>query len=96
MRLLRLDRLAVASAFVTSLAAPTLQAQSYATSDQTVRKIWEEGMDRSQVARLGQVLSDSIGPRWTGSPGMKNITPEYSAKVLKELSTVHYKNLENN
>jgi hypothetical protein len=33
-------------------------------------KIWDEGMQRSQVATLAQVLTDSIGPRLTGSPNM--------------------------
>ncbi len=53
------------------LSAPALEAQSYATSDPVIRKIWDEGMERSQAERLLQVLSDSIGPRLTGTPGMK-------------------------
>ncbi len=39
-----------------------------APTDATIRRIWEEGMQRSQVATIGQVLLDSIGPRLTGSP----------------------------
>jgi hypothetical protein len=35
-----------------------------------IRAIWEEGVGRSQVYELGQVMMDSIGPRLTGSPGM--------------------------
>jgi len=57
------------------LASLTLQrdvrAQSFAVDDPVLRRIWQEGMERSQVARLGQTLLDSIGPRLTGSPGMK-------------------------
>ena len=56
---------------VTTLAAPVLGAQTYATNDPVIRKIWDEGMDRSHADRLLQVLSDSIGPRLTGTPGQK-------------------------
>jgi len=64
---------ALAPAFALALAftPATARAQSWPTSDPVVRKIWDEGMNNSQVARLGQVLSDSIGPRLTGAPGMK-------------------------
>ncbi|MEP6836044.1 MAG: M28 family peptidase [Gemmatimonas sp.] len=40
-------------------------------TDPTIRKIWDEGMMRSQVMQLGQVLLDSIGSRLTGSPSME-------------------------
>jgi len=39
-------------------------------TDPMIQKIWEEGMQRSQVATLSQQLMDSIGPRLTGSPNM--------------------------
>jgi len=48
-----------------------LAAQSYPTANPVVRQIWTEGMDNSQAYKLTQVLSDSIGPRLTGSPGIK-------------------------
>ncbi len=58
-----------------ALAAATftapLPAQTYTTGDAVVRKIWDEGMNASQAGKLLQVLSDSIGPRLTGSPGIK-------------------------
>ncbi|HYW50012.1 MAG TPA: M20/M25/M40 family metallo-hydrolase [Gemmatimonadaceae bacterium] len=38
-------------------------------TDPTLLKIMEEGMQRSQAGALAQVLTDSIGPRLTGSPG---------------------------
>ncbi len=41
-----------------------------APTDAGIRRIWEEGMQRSQVATIAQVLLDSIGPRLTGSPNM--------------------------
>jgi hypothetical protein len=58
---------------VASLIGPLLAgAQSYTTSDATIRRLFDEGMNRSQAGQLLQVLSDSIGPRLTGSPGIKN------------------------
>ena len=54
-----------------SLIASYAAAQTYTTSDQTIRQIWAEGMNSSQAYKLAQVLSDSIGPRLTGTPGIK-------------------------
>ena len=51
----------------TLLAAP-LAAQDLPTGDTIIRKIYDEGMRRSQAYRFGQALIDSIGPRLTGSP----------------------------
>ena len=45
-------------------------AQSFPSDDPVIRQIWEEGVERSQVYELGQVMMDSIGPRLTGSPAM--------------------------
>ncbi len=57
-------------ALAVSLAAAPLVAQTLPTDDPVIKRIWDEGMtDKSQVARLGQVLLDSIGPRLTASPG---------------------------
>ena len=54
-----------AAAALTPVAAV---AQDNPTADPIVAKIYDEGMHRSQAARLAQVLMDSIGPRLTGSP----------------------------
>ena len=43
----------------------------FPTDDAVIRAIWTEGMDNSQAARLAQTLTDSVGPRLTGTPGMK-------------------------
>src|SRR5688572_2127608 len=59
------------AALLAACGASVVGAQSYATSDQVIRQIWTEGMHSSQAYRLSQVLSDSIGPRLTGTPGMK-------------------------
>lgn len=55
-----------------TLGTTALGAQSYTTGDPVIRKLYEAGMQQSQVGRLLQVLSDSIGPRLTGSPGHKS------------------------
>lgn len=52
------------------LAASTAAAQTLPTDDPMLRKIWDEGMNRSQTVRLLQALTDSIGPRLTGTPQM--------------------------
>jgi hypothetical protein len=60
----------VGAALVTALMAP-LGAQTFPTDDPVLRRIWAQGMDSSQTYRLAQVLLDSIGPRLTGTPGIR-------------------------
>jgi carboxypeptidase Q len=55
----------------TVAAAPAALTQAFPSSDPILRRIWTLGMDSSQVYPLAQVLSDSIGPRLTGTPGIK-------------------------
>ncbi|MAG70123.1 MAG: M20/M25/M40 family metallo-hydrolase [Vicinamibacterales bacterium] len=62
--------------FLSSLAALLgstlpLTAQTYPTNDPVVRRMWEEGMERSQARTLAQTLFDELGPRLTGTPGKK-------------------------
>ncbi|MBL0170680.1 MAG: M20/M25/M40 family metallo-hydrolase [Gemmatimonadaceae bacterium] len=52
-----------------TLASGTLGAQTFRSADPVIRRMWQAGMNESQVERLGQVLIDSIGPRLSGSPG---------------------------
>lgn len=53
-----------------ALGSPSrLRAQSFPTDDPVLRAMWSEGMQRSQAMSLLQVLSDSLGPRLTGTPG---------------------------
>ena len=54
---------------VTALAPLLLSAQTFPTADPVIRNIWIEGMERSRVEALAQVLLDSLGPRLTGTPG---------------------------
>ena len=51
------------------LATPALaRGQDFPTDDAVIKKIYDEGMHRSQAYKYGQALMDSIGPRLTGSP----------------------------
>jgi len=54
------------------LAGSPAAAQEWTSNDPVLQRIWEMGMRQSQVERLAQVLTDSIGPRLTGSPEMAN------------------------
>ncbi len=51
--------------------AGAASAQTFATENPALRRIWALGMDSSQTYQLAQVLFDSVGPRLTGSPGYK-------------------------
>lgn len=53
------------------LAGRGAEAQSLATNDPILRRIWSIGMDSSQTYPLAQALLDSVGPRLTGTPGQK-------------------------
>ena len=58
--------------FLGLLSFPTVtMSQVMPTDDPIIKKIWDEGMQRSQAMSLIQVLSDSIGPRLTGTPGIR-------------------------
>lgn len=46
-------------------------AQTSASADSVLRRIWIEGMERSQLYPIAQALLDSIGPRLTGSAEQK-------------------------
>jgi hypothetical protein len=53
------------------LAGPIdLQAQSFTTDDPVIHRMWEVGMENSRTEALAQVLMDSIGPRWAGTPNL--------------------------
>ena len=49
-----------------------LGAQTLPNNDPVLRRIWQLGMDSSQTWPLSQALLDSVGPRLTGSPGMRS------------------------
>ena len=70
-------RLAAAAAFALATAAPSArallaqQSTTYPGNDPNIQRIFRLGMDSSHVQQLGQALFDSVGPRLTGSPGIK-------------------------
>ena len=81
-------------AFLTLALAPAaLSAQQFPTADAVIKRMWDEGMtDKSQVAKLAQVLMDSIGPRLTSSPGhqsavqwLQNMYKSWGIPVRAEL-----------
>jgi hypothetical protein len=61
-------------ALAATLAAPvaTLGAQNIPVADPVLSRLWTLGMDSSRVIPLMQVLTDSIGPRLTGTPQMQS------------------------
>jgi hypothetical protein len=66
----------LASSFVAALmawpGANALKAQGFPSDDPVIRAIWAQGMEEgSQIERLAQVLTDSIGPRLSGTPGQR-------------------------
>ena len=66
-----LRRLALA-AFGAAAVSQAAAAQTFATSDPVLRRIWTLGMDSSRTWPLAQALLDSIGPRLTGTPQQKS------------------------
>ncbi|HEV2643779.1 MAG TPA: M20/M25/M40 family metallo-hydrolase, partial [Candidatus Elarobacter sp.] len=69
--MLRTLRAAALGALLVPAAASLAGAQNFATGDSTLRRIYDEGMNRSQTWPLSQALSDSIGARLTGSPAIE-------------------------
>ncbi|NNF12182.1 MAG: M20/M25/M40 family metallo-hydrolase [Gemmatimonadetes bacterium] len=57
-------------------------AQSLVTTDPVLERIWVEGMERSQIEPLAQVLLDEIGPRLTASPQMER-AQEWAVETLE-------------
>lgn len=63
----------IATVTATMLGALPLPAaaQTFPVDDPVLGRIWSEGMERSRAMEFMQVLTDSIGPRLTGTPGMR-------------------------
>jgi carboxypeptidase Q len=59
---------ALAMAVAALAHAAPLAAQNFPTPDPVLRAMWSEGMEQSQAMKLIQILTDSIGPRLTGTP----------------------------
>jgi carboxypeptidase Q len=77
-------RAAAAAALVLTFAsAATAQIASERVDLDAIAAIRAEGLERSQVEPLAHHLTDVIGPRLTGSPGM-NRANEWTAGVFRE------------
>jgi carboxypeptidase Q len=64
-----MNRTVTAALAAAALFSAPAGAQEWTSNDPVLQRIWQEGMQNSQVQRLGQALMDSIGPRLTGTPG---------------------------
>jgi carboxypeptidase Q len=78
-------------AFLSVLAATSLPAQRLPVDDPVLRRMWDEGINRSHLRELGHVLLDSIGPRLTGSPAdlaghdwLKAVYASWGIRALNE------------
>ncbi len=80
----RPSRLAPAALFVALLpAAAAAQVASEAVDLQVVQRIRDEGLERSHIPELAHHLTEVIGPRLTGSPGMKKAN-EWTADMFRQ------------
>ncbi len=65
-------------------AASAVAAQTFPTNDAVLRRMWDEGMTaKSQIATLAQVLTDSIGPRLSGSPAFQSAADWVAARYTQ-------------
>lgn len=80
----RFVRAAVAAAMVLTVAsAGTAQVASESVDLEIIAAIRAEGLERSQMEPLAHHLTDVIGPRLTGSPGMTRAN-EWTAATFRE------------
>ncbi len=82
MRHHRLIPLLMLPAVLFPLPASSQMAQE-AVDVELVQQIREEGLERSQIEALAHHLTEIIGPRLTGSPGMKKAN-EWTAEMFRE------------
>jgi hypothetical protein len=77
----------VAILFITALVAQpgtaSAQIAQEAVDLEVVQHIREEGFERSQIEALARYLTEVIGPRLTGSPGMKKAN-EWTVEMFEE------------
>ena len=63
--------------------ATSAQIAREAVDLEVVRQIREEGFERSQIEAMARHLTEVIGPRLTGSPGMKKAN-EWTVRMFEE------------
>jgi len=79
-----LTRLLTVAALALSMAAPAVAQVAQEKVDlDVVRRIRDEGLQRSQIPALAGHLTDVIGPRLTGSPAMKRAN-QWTAQKFTE------------
>jgi carboxypeptidase Q len=77
-----LQRFAIAAA-VALLAAPDATARQVERIDDGINaRIRDEGLNRSRIPELAGYLTEAIGPRLTGSPGMRRAN-DWTAEQLR-------------
>jgi hypothetical protein len=79
--------LACAGAGITPAAAQVVQERVDLSAAQRIR---DEGLNRSRIDSLSQYLFDVIGPRLTGSTGMKRAN-EWTAQVFRDWGLANVK-----
>lgn len=70
MRSARIVRIALTVAAMALAFGQAVSAQTFRTDDLVIRQMWTLGMEESQTEELAQFLTDFIGPRLAGSPGL--------------------------
>ena len=81
---MRFPRFVLGATALVVLAAPTIlpaQIASESLDLDVVARIRAEGLERSQIEALAHHLTDVIGPRLTGSPGMRRAN-DWTAATL--------------
>jgi len=79
----RLNRGVLATAALLVLAGPaSAQVVAEQVDLDVIARIRDEGLNRSQIPALAHHLTDVIGPRLTGSPGMKRAN-EWTAQTFR-------------
>src|SRR3954469_19470701 len=71
LRSLALAGIIALTSAVSGAAPAAAQTPTFPTTDPALQRIWRLGMDSSMVQPLAQALFDSVGPRLTGSPGIR-------------------------
>jgi len=81
----------LSAAFLLAAAFPLAAQQSERLDYETLGRIRDEGLQRSQIMDIISWLSDVKGPRLTGSPGFR-AAGDWTVETLKKwgLANVHY------
>ena len=80
--------LALRAGFLLGLAAPALAMSQEPVHTDVIARIREEGFRRSQVMDLAWYMTDVLGPRLTGSPGLKR-AQAWAKSKMEEIGLVN-------